>query len=117
MLVQEDDESEEETPSLHNAIYPLVKDSTKTKANLFTIGRSGDNDLVMVDFAISKKHAMIQITQKGYFLHDNHSTNGTKVNDKKITDTPQVLREKDIITLARYNFIILKPKTLYLSLK
>nr|WP_275957829.1 FHA domain-containing protein [Rhabdochromatium marinum] len=113
MLIQENAEADDETPGLHNAIYPLVKDSNASKANVFTIGRGYDNDLVMVDFAVSKRHAIIEIKPEGYLLRDHRSTNGTMVNHTKVTDEPQLLRDKDVITFARYEFIILTPKSLY----
>ncbi len=49
-----------------------------------TIGRSGDNDVILFDNSVSRHHAVIVKTKNEYFLSDMGSFNGTKVNGKLI---------------------------------
>ena len=56
------------------------------KQGVNTIGRGLDNSIVVEDDArsLSRHHAEIQVTDKGIFLTDLHSSNGTFVNQTKI---------------------------------
>jgi len=54
----------------------------------FTLGRQGDNDLVLLDTRISRRHARIVQASEGYLLEDNGSSQGTFVNGERITAPP-----------------------------
>ena len=49
-----------------------------------SIGRSRDNDVVLKDHAVSRYHAKLVDTARGYLLTDLGSFNGTEVNRKSI---------------------------------
>ena len=49
-----------------------------------TLGRHPDNDVVLDDRAASGRHAAIVTILRDSFLEDLQSTNGTKVNGKKV---------------------------------
>jgi pSer/pThr/pTyr-binding forkhead associated (FHA) protein len=50
-----------------------------------TIGRSGENSIgISCDNLISRNHARITRTEKGFVLEDLKSTNGTFIDNKKI---------------------------------
>lgn len=49
-----------------------------------TIGRSEDSDIVLPDNSVSRNHARINKTEKGYYLTDLGSFNGTRLNGKSI---------------------------------
>jgi adenylate cyclase len=53
-----------------------------------SIGRSSDNDIVLNDFSVSRRHAFLKREGNEWFLHDNHSTNGIRVNDKHVPSAP-----------------------------
>ena len=115
-------EAAEETSSpsetLKHAVYPLVKGEFASGAvNRFSIGRVDGNDMVMPDYAISKEHAFIEIRRGRYLLKDNTSTNGTKLNGKRVEDKPVGLVDGDIVSFARYEFTFLLPESLYDMLK
>lgn len=108
-------ESHESTPeALKRAIYPLVKGPDASGAPYrLTIGRLSDNDLVIPDVAISKRHAVIEIGPDGCSIRDCGSTNGTLVNSTPVGAKPQMLKDVDIIAFARYEFFFLTPESLY----
>ena len=55
------------------------------KETVTSIGTGVDNDIVLKDKAVSRHHAKIRIEGQKYFIYDLASTNGTKVNGRKIT--------------------------------
>jgi len=50
-----------------------------------SVGRLEDNDLVLADGLVSKRHAYLSIANGKVRLEDKQSTNGTWVNGKRIT--------------------------------
>lgn len=50
------------------------------------IGSAPDNDVVLTDRAISRRHAEIRMTPNGLLLRDLSSTNGTFINNVRITE-------------------------------
>jgi DNA-binding NtrC family response regulator len=50
------------------------------------VGASPDNDVVLTDRAVSRRHAEIRMTPAGLLLRDLGSTNGTFINDVRITE-------------------------------
>jgi hypothetical protein len=106
--------------SIEQTIFLLRKEQNRTDpnpTNRFTIGRAKSNDIRIVDFAISRAHAVIEFAAGSYLLHDCGSRNGTKINGRLIRTTPDRLYDRDIISLGRYEFSFLLPETLYEKLK
>jgi DNA-binding NtrC family response regulator len=50
------------------------------------IGTAPDNDVVLSDRAVSRRHAEIRMTPNGLLLRDLNSTNGTFINEVRITE-------------------------------
>jgi hypothetical protein len=104
--------------SLKHAIYPLVKgEYPATPRGAFYIGRINGNDMIMPDYAISKRHAIIDIEDGRYYIRDTGSTNGTRLNGSRLAKKPMQLRDKDVVAFARYEFTFLYPKSLYTMLR
>lgn len=100
--------------SLPYAIYPLMKrPDSESPANKLTIGRTRTNDMSMKDMAISKAHAVIHISKGSFSIADCGSTNGTRLNGRRITDKPVQLHDKDVIALGNYEFTFLYPSSLH----
>ena len=100
--------------SLPYAIYPLNKRTdTDSPAHSFTIGRTKNNDMSMQDTAISKTHAVIRISKGAFYIEDRGSTNGSRLNGRRLTDKPEKLQDKDIIELGNYEFTFLYPVSLH----
>ena len=67
------------------------------------IGKNVDNDFVVNDPTVSRKHAVITIMDDGrIILKDLNSTNGTFVNGKRI-QSDIVLSSSDTILLGKYS--------------
>ena len=64
----------------------------------FTIGKLPDNDLVVAELGVSKKHAKIRPEKTCYMLFDLASSNGTLVNGKRIMKKP--LHDEDKIRIG-----------------
>jgi len=63
-----------------------------------SIGTSADNEIVLTDKAVSRHHAKIRIEGQKYYVYDLASTNGTKVNDRKVTK--KWIKEGDSIEMG-----------------
>lgn len=67
------------------------------------IGRVADSDIVLPDPNVSRVHARIERSGDGYVINDLESTNGTWVNEKKVSSA--ALKENDVIRLGSTRFI------------
>jgi len=104
--------------ALKHAIYPLVKGEYSNSASkFFTIGRIDGNDIIIPDFAISKKHAVITIDNSKFYIKDLGSTNGTMVNGTRLDKKQAKIHDKDVLSFARYEFTFLFPASLYKMLR
>jgi hypothetical protein len=63
-----------------------------------TVGREGNNDVILVLPYISGHHAKISYTKKGLMVRDLKSMNGTYVNNKKIKT--KVLKLGDVVRFS-----------------
>ena len=67
---------------------------------LIVLGRHWDNDVVIKDPTVSRRHALIMETRRGFVLRDLDSANGTFVNDVNIGAVEHVLRSGSRIRLG-----------------
>jgi adenylate cyclase len=83
--------------------YPLLRQET-------TIGRSKENDLVLLDHTVSRKHAKITQTDQGHLLSDLGSFNGTVVNGTSIRSA--ILKHEDVVKIGLNTLTYLsRPRT------
>jgi len=86
------------------------------KTHHFSIGRDGENDIVIVDYTISKLHAQIRFTDQGYILIDFRSRNGSSINGSPlIPNRAYPIKERDIILFGRIGFVFLSPISIFIS--
>jgi pSer/pThr/pTyr-binding forkhead associated (FHA) protein len=78
-------------PSASSSAWLLIEEvgtpakQHEIKGNTASIGTNEDNDVVLGDKAVSRHHAKIRLEGKKYFIFDLASTNGTRVNGRKVT--------------------------------
>lgn len=80
-----------------------------TEKKRISIGRTNDNDIVLENRGVSRKHAMIEFNNNAAVIIDNESLNGTFVNNRKVTE--EVLRDQDTIMIGKYHLIYRKQST------
>jgi serine phosphatase RsbU (regulator of sigma subunit) len=85
-----------------NRYFAIERDST-------SIGRSSDQDLVVLDSFVSRRHALINALESGYELVDQKSSHGTYLNGLRIETA--VLKPGDTlqfgsINAPRYQFCV-----------
>lgn len=71
------------------------------------LGRHRDNDIVVKDPFVSKRHFKIIEDEEEYFLEDLNSANGTFLNRDKISDVVK-LESRDIIKAGKVEFLFIK---------
>jgi hypothetical protein len=72
--------------------FPLSRGST------ISLGRARANDVVLEDVAVSSQHCRIRPDGDRFVLQDLDSTNGTRVNDRRVKK--HVLAEGDVIQIG-----------------
>jgi pSer/pThr/pTyr-binding forkhead associated (FHA) protein len=78
-----------------------VVERVVTEKSRLSIGRSSDNDIVLDNRGISRKHASIELSGTDAIVIDNESLNGTFVNRRKISE--EKLRDSDVITIGKFD--------------
>jgi pSer/pThr/pTyr-binding forkhead associated (FHA) protein len=83
-----------------NSVYPL-------KTGLNTIGRSPENDVVLQDAYVSRRHCAILVhAGDGCEVHDTASKNGTFLNGRKLAG-PSRLQSGDEIRMCDCQLIFM----------
>jgi adenylate cyclase len=88
-------------------VFTVLKD-------VLSIGRANDNDIVLNDFSVSRRHAFLKKEDGAWVIHDNQSTNGVRVNDQPVPSATVkdgdaavigtfVLRFRDDPTVSRHD--------------
>jgi FHA domain len=83
-----------------------------TFPHMITLGRTGNNDLVVADSSISKLHAIFtHSAQKGFELADAGSKNGTWVAGRQLVARGEAtaVRLGDRIRVGRIEFTVVDP--------
>lgn len=70
---------------------------------LFTIGRSSENDLRLPDPAVSRQHTRLRCAQGDWYIQDLQSSGGTFVNGQRVPAT--LLNDGDIIGVGKSTFL------------
>jgi pSer/pThr/pTyr-binding forkhead associated (FHA) protein len=74
-----------------------------TEKKRVTIGRTPDNDIILDNRGVSRRHSQIEFGDDQAVIIDNESLNGTFVNSRRISE--DVLKDNDIITIGKYSLI------------
>lgn len=65
-----------------------------------SIGRSADNDLVLPDAEVSRRHAVLAVTASDITIRDNGSTNGTLLDGRTLPPDGARLRVGDVLRVG-----------------
>lgn len=68
----------------------------------YSIGRVESNDIVVRNASVSRHHAKLEATTTGYEVVDLESTNGTHVNEMRVTRCP--LQHEDLLVVGSTAF-------------
>jgi pSer/pThr/pTyr-binding forkhead associated (FHA) protein len=71
---------------------------------VLTVGRGAASDVVLLDSLMSRRHLQIRQEDGQAVLHDLASTNGTFVNDARVTGS-RVLRSGDVIRVGQTKLV------------
>ena len=69
-----------------------------------TVGRGPRADFVVDTALLSRVHCRLQATQTEFTVEDLGSTNGTFVNDRRVSQSP--LQSGDRLRLGRLEFVV-----------
>lgn len=81
--------------SMHT--FPLAGDEVK-------IGRGSDNEIVLSDFSVSRRHAAVRREGEAWFVHDLGSTNGVQINRVAVKKAP--LRVGDQVKIGIFELAV-----------
>ena len=91
-----------EKPRAPKASVTLVEGADRRTVSLgpepLAIGRDPQNDVVLDDRRVSRKHAEVRLRLGRYTLYDLQSTNGTYVNGRRVAE--MVLSDGDRISIG-----------------
>lgn len=91
--------------ALLHRVFPIVKAPFSPRGPVL-LGRTGDNDVAIPEYSISKRHCFFEFQPGHIFVCDCGSTNGTLLNGKKLEPKVSVqLDGGELITLGRYAFM------------
>lgn len=80
--------------------FPLKKGAN-------TFGRKSDNDVQIADPYVSGRHGLLEVADDGLFITDIGSTNGTMLNDAKLSPNMRTaITGEDVIRLGSLEFRI-----------
>ncbi len=71
------------------------------------MGRSGENDIVLRDFSVSRQHAEVDEVDGIFKIRDKNSTNGVKVNDTFVTVAN--ISPGDLVTIGNFELEVCDP--------
>lgn len=74
-----------------------------TQKKRISIGRTADNDIILDNKGVSRKHATIEFDADSALVMDNESLNGVFVNNRKVTE--EVLKEDDQVTIGKFDLV------------
>ena len=77
--------------------------------SVLTIGRDPTNNLVIDDKRVSRRHARFARDDAGFYIHDLESTNGTYLNQQRISGA-QLLRNNDEVWVGDRVIIFRDPE-------
>src|SRR5512144_1907562 len=85
----------------------LGSQTVEVDAKRFSIGRTPENDLVIEDPSLSRRHALIENFDGRFNISDCGSPNGTFINGRRVTRISE-LCDWDVLTLGDVGDIVVR---------
>ena len=82
----------------------LMSSSWKLIIKDYYIGRSYENNIILDDITVSRKHALLSVSNENIKIQDNNSTNGIYVNNEIKNDC--TLKSGDKIQIGKYLLLL-----------
>lgn len=93
-----------------NALTEALGDLTLTVEDSLSVGRGGDNDVVLGSKQVSRNHAILSILDGQLYVKDLDSSNGTFINDQRIAgNESNLLQADDTLGFAGFSFQVQAP--------
>ena len=93
-----------------NALTEALGDLTLTVEDSLSVGRGGDNDVVLGSKQVSRNHAILSILDGQLYVKDLDSSNGTFINDQRIAgNESNRLQAEDTLGFASFSFQVQAP--------
>jgi len=104
-------ERKEKKLETHYYFIPEESPTFKLKVKKVTnvVGREGTCDLYVENNQVSRRHCLLQVTERGLLVKDLESTNGTFVNGIPMTDG--YINDGDRLGLGTYVITLYREKT------
>src|SRR5947209_13068054 len=83
-----------------------VKGQTWESAELLRVGRLDPLEVVLDDNSVSRYHAEIRMTDRGWRLRDLGSTNGTRLNGVRVGAGQWPLRLRDLLQFGEVAMVV-----------
>jgi putative nucleotidyltransferase with HDIG domain len=84
----------------------LFKGQSWESIELLRVGRLGPLEVVLDDNSVSRNHAEIRWTDRGWRVRDLGSTNGTRLNGVRLTAGQWPLRTRDLIQFGEVAIVV-----------
>jgi FHA domain len=93
-----------EAMALLHRVFAVAK-AAHAQRGPIVLGRSGQNDIAIPEYSISKRHCYFEFAQDGTKVADCGSTNGTILGDAKLAPRePVPIRDGSTLSLGRFVF-------------
>jgi HD-GYP domain-containing protein (c-di-GMP phosphodiesterase class II) len=83
-----------------------IKDQTWEAPELLRVGRLDPLEVVLDDNSVSRYHAEIRVTDRGWRVRDLGSTNGTRLNGVRLGTGQWPLQERDLLQFGEVAVVV-----------
>src|SRR5215467_14277840 len=83
-----------------------IKSRTWESSELIRVGRLDPLEIVLDDNSVSRYHAEIRATDRGWRVRDLGSTNGTRLNGVRLGNGQWPLRVRDLLQFGEVAFMV-----------